>query len=214
MREENKLQGTGAWFNDRTGKLTASRMAAAKAFLKPKKDDDKPREAEARRKLKIEILAERLTGDIVPKYVTQEMQWGVDTEPLAKSAFENATGLLIQDVGFIPHPEIEYCGASPDGFTSDGGLIECKCPSTLTHLTWKLAGEVPEEHKPQMILQAACTGRSHVWFVSYDPRLPESQQLFIKKFEPIREEILEIEEHARQFLFEVEQMFDLLTKEM
>ncbi len=80
MREANQLQNTGAWFNDRTGKLTASRMAAAMSYLKAKKDES-PKEASERRKLKIEILAERLTGNIVPKYVTQEMQWGIDRNP-------------------------------------------------------------------------------------------------------------------------------------
>jgi hypothetical protein len=59
MREENNLQGTGAWFNQRTGKLTASRMAAAMSFLKTGK------ESAARRDLKVEILAERLTDNII-----------------------------------------------------------------------------------------------------------------------------------------------------
>ena len=62
MRENNPYQtgdGFGNWMNDRTGRLTASRMASAMAFLKS------GAEASERRKLKIEILCERLTGDIV-----------------------------------------------------------------------------------------------------------------------------------------------------
>ncbi len=205
MRQDNPLQGTGAWFNDRTGKLTASRMSAAMAFLK------NGNEASERRKLKIEILAERLTDSIVPKYVTNEMQWGVEQEPFAKAAFERKTGLLINDVGFIPHHKIENCGASPDGICSDDFLFESKCPTTATHITWMLAGEVPEEHKPQMTLQAACAQKKGVWFCSFDPRLPEKQQLFIKKFIPTEEEIIKVEDEARIFLEEVEQMFAKLT---
>jgi len=205
MRDSNALQGTGAWFNDRTGKLTASRMSAATAFLK------NGNEASERRKLKIEILAERLTDNIVPKYLTNEMLWGIDNEPHAKSAFERRTGLLVNDVGFIPHPKIENCGASPDGICSDGFLFESKCPTTATHITYILNDVVPDEYKPQMILQAACAQKKGVWFCSFDPRLPEKQQLFIKKFIPTEEEIIEIEEAAKIFLEEVEQMFTKLT---
>ncbi len=206
MREPNRLQGTGSWFSDRTGKVTASRMSSAMAFLK------NGNEASERRKLKIEILAERLTGDIVPKYVTAEMQHGIDTEPLAKQAFEQRTGLIVTDIGFVDHPKISNCGASPDGLVSDGSLIEVKCPSTTTHISWMLAGSVPDEHKPQMTLQSACMGGKPVWFCSFDPRLPETQQLFIRKFQPTEEEIINIEDAAEKFLSEVEVMFDLLTK--
>ncbi len=215
MRQDNPLQGTGAWFNDRTGKLTASRMSAAMAFLKQsekdKKENKPPEEKSERRKLKIEILAERLTDNIVPKYVTNEMLWGKEQEPFAKSAFERQTGLLVNDVGFIPHPKIENCGASPDGICSDDFLFESKCPTTATHITWILNDEIPEEHKSQMILQAACAQKQGVWFCSFDPRLPEKQQLFIKMFIPTEKEIIEVEEAAKIFLEEVEQMFTKLT---
>lgn len=206
MREANNQQGTGAWFNERTGKLTASRMAAAMNY---NKNGD---ESAKRRELKIEIIAERLTGDIVPKYVTNDMKWGIEKEPEAKQAFETATGLIVTDVGFIEHPRIGMCGASPDGFVSDGNAFEVKCPTTSTHLTWLLAGVVPEEHKPQMILQRAVTGRN-VWFVSYDPRLPPKQALFYRLFEPTDKEIANVEMHAHRFLTEVEAMFTKITME-
>ena len=206
MREANPYQQTRAFWNARTGKLTASRMAAAMSFLK------NGNEAAARRNLKVEILAERLTDNIMQKYVTAEMQWGVDHEPMAKEAFELATGHKVTDVGFVDHPMIEYFGASPDGLVSDGKCIEVKCPKTTTHLNYLLDGCVPENHKPQMIVQAACTGRP-VWFVSFDPRLPKPQQLFIKLFEPTPGEISHVEQQAMQFLDEVEQLFDKITQE-
>ena len=206
MRNENPLQGTGAWFSARTGKLTASRMVAAMSFLK------NGSESAARRDLKVEILAERVTDNIMQKYVTAEMQWGIDHEPMAKEAFEAKTGIKIIDVGFVDHPMIENFGASPDGLTSDGKCIEIKCPKTTTHLNYVLGGVVPEQHKPQMIVQAACTGRP-VYFVSFDPRLPENKQLFIRLFEPTDTEIRQVEELAKQFLFEVEEMFDRFIME-
>ena len=204
MREENAQQGTGNWFNQRTGKLTASRMASAMSYLKGGGD------SAARKDLKIEILAERLTDSIVPKFVNSAMQWGIDHEAMAKEAFEAKTGLKITDVGFIDHPMIEYFGASPDGFVSDGRAIEIKCPTTSTHLKYLLNGVVSDEYKPQMCTQSACTGKS-VWFASFDPRMPKGKQLFIRLYEPTDEEIKNVESEAVKFLEEVEQMFEQLT---
>lgn len=217
MRDANNLQNTGAWFNERTGKLTASRMAAAMSFLTQKYDKSGnpiPRkEGSDRIRLKKEILAERMTGDIVPKYVTKEMQWGIDTEPQAKQAFENATGLVVTDMGWVPHPRIEMLGCSPDGRTSDGCLIEVKCPSSLTMVDWLIANTIPEEHKPQMILQSACCNAVPVYFCAYDPRIKDpSKQLLIRKFEPTHEEIVTIEKAAEEFLSEINYLFDLIMK--
>jgi len=164
-----------------------------------------------RKNLKIEILCERMTGDIVDKFVNTAMQWGIEKEPEAKAAYEAKTGRLITDVGFIDHPRIEFCGASPDGFVEDG-LIEIKCPTTATHVSWILDGGIPEEHKAQMTLQAAVTGRGWVDFVSYDPRMPEPQQLLIRRFYPTPAETAEIESEAEKFLAEVDALFDTITR--
>jgi hypothetical protein len=59
---------------------------------------------------------------------------------------------------------------------------------------------------------AACTGRAWVDFVAYDPRMPEPQRLFVRRYTPTAEEIAEVEAEAVKFLQEVEAMFDQLTK--
>jgi hypothetical protein len=63
-----------------------------------------------------------------------------------------------------------------------------------------------------MTLQAAVTGRGWVDFVSYDPRMPEPQQLLIRRFYPTPAEIAEIESEAEKFLAEVDALFDTITK--
>ena len=214
MREPNPFQQDGNWWNDRLGKLTGSRMADAMAFLKQKYDKDGnplPREeASARKNLRIEIVQERITQTFADKYVTSDMQWGVDQEAAAKEAFEKLTGLTVTDVGFIDHPTISFCGCSPDGFTSDNCLIEIKCPKTKTHMGYIMDQVIPEEHKPQMILQAAVTGRD-VWFVSYDPRMGSGKELFIRKFKPTNTEIKAVEIAAEDFLKECDNLFDFFT---
>lgn len=199
-------QRTGAWFSARTGKLTASRMADAMAFLK----GGKP--AAARTKYMMEMVAERLTDCIAPHYITADMQWGIDQEIPARQEYSLRTGRLVQPCFFFDHFDIENFGASPDGLVEDG-LIETKCPRTSTHVGWIADGVVPEEHKPQMLAQMACTGRTWCDFVSYDPRIPNDNRLFIVRFVPDRAEIEAVEEAARKFLSEAEALFELLTKE-
>lgn len=216
-REANPYQAGnfGAFMNDRCGKLTGSRMNAAMAYLKQTAKeiaDKKPKEdRKERASLKVEILCERMTGNIVDKFVNTAMQWGIEKEPEAKAAYEAKTGRIITDVGFIDHPRIEFCGASPDGFVDDG-LVEIKCPTTATHVSWILDGGIPDEHKAQMTLQAAVTGRSWVDFVSYDPRMPEPQQLLVRRFYPTAGEIAEIEAEAEKFLAEVDGLFETITR--
>lgn len=198
-------QGTAAWYAARTGVLTASRMPAAMSRLKSGADSAE------RRALKIEILAERLTGDVVPHYVTPAMQHGIDTEPAARATYELSRGVLVEECGFIPHPTIPDYGCSPDGRIGQLG-IEIKCPTTAKYLSWRLAGVVPDEHKPQMAAQCVCAGFDAVEFIAFDPRLPKHLQLFVVRFTPTQEERDAVEAAAREFLAEVDQMFQQLTE--
>lgn len=222
LREANKLQQTGAWFNERTGKLTASRMKAARAFLRQTKEDKEkgkpPAEKEERRKLRIEILCERMTGNIVPKYVTADMQHGIDQEAPCKDYLTVVKGWTIKDLGFVEHPSLQLCGCSPDGWIEEeGALLEIKCPTSSTMIGWLLSAKeddnwLPEEHIDQMLLQSSCFGGIPVYFVAFDPRLPEKQKLLIRKFTPTPEQIEKVEEDAKQFLEEVDRWFDILNK--
>ena len=198
-------QCTGEWLKSRLGCLTASRMVDAMAVLK------KGGESEARRKYKLQLLAERLSGSAAEFFVTAAMQRGTDQEPIAKERFEEITGLFIQDCGFALHDEIALCGASPDGLIGTDALIEIKNPNTETHLDYLLAGVPPEKYKPQMLLQLAVTKRKFCYFMSHDSRLPPPHDSLIVKFEPAPEEIAAAEETAQQFLAEVDAMWHQLT---
>jgi predicted phage-related endonuclease len=165
----------------------------------------------ARTKLMHEILAERLTGDVVPHFVNDLMRWGLEQEPAAKEAFEVATGSLLIPCGFVDHPEIGDFGATPDSLLDRDAVVEFKCPQTTTHIAWKLAGVVPEQHRPQILAQLACTGRTRAVFVSFDPRVPPKSQLFIREWTPTKDEIAAVEKAARDFLAEVDAMWEVLT---
>ncbi len=198
-------ESKGAWLNRRCGRLTGSRMNDALDVLK----NGKP--SAARTKYMHELLAERLTGNSVPHYVNDFMRWGIEQEPVAKAAFELETGQLITPCSFFEHPVIHDFGATPDGLLSEDAVIEFKCPQTTTHIAWKLAGEVPEQHRLQILAQLACSRRSRAVFVSFDPRCPPKSQLFIREWTPAQSELQSLEDGARQFLAELESMWEQLV---
>ncbi|HEY6019153.1 MAG TPA: YqaJ viral recombinase family protein, partial [Candidatus Paceibacterota bacterium] len=158
-----------------------------------------------------QLVAERLTGQCGESFTNAAMAWGTEHEPLARAEYEILTDSTVDQVSFIDHPHIEWCGASPDGIVSSIGLVEIKCPNTATHIDYLLGQKPPEKYVPQMLLQLACTGMSWCDFVSYDPRMPEEHRLFVVRFEPKREEIKAVEEAAQAFLNEVQETIDRLN---
>ena len=77
------------------------------------------------------------------------------------------------------------------------------------------AGIVPEEYKPQMLVQLLCIGRKWVDFVSYDPRLSGAwspAKLFIARYEPTQDELNTALEQCETFLAEVKTRFDALAR--
>ncbi len=202
---DNAAQGSAGWLKARNGMLTASKFKDALDFLKGGK------ESAARRKLKIDMIAERMTDTMTEVYVNAAMQWGIETEAEARQHYEEVTGNLVQPCGFALHDDIEFFGASPDGLIGHDGLLELKCPTSSTHIKWKLDGGVPEEHKPQMLAQLAVTKRKWCDFMSYDPRLPDNIKRHLVRFEPTLEEIQAAEQAAMEFLESVDAMWELLT---
>ena len=189
-------QGTEEWKLARLGKVTASRVSAARA----------KKGTAARADYIADIITERLTGSPIESYTNAYMEWGTANEPLARAAYEIKTGVWVEQVAIVNHPTIESFAASPDGLVWTDGLLEIKCPKTSTHLNWMMKGEPPTEHKHQMLAQLACTGREWVDFVSFDPRLPEHLQLFVVRFQPDRKDIEELEKDVMTFLEEVDTM--------
>jgi len=113
---------------------------------KRSKRDGKP--LKARSDYLRDLLAERLTGHAMPHVVTPAMRDGIEREPLARAAYEIATGSILRLTGFVPHPTIEFFGASPDALVGADGLVEFKCPTVATHMEWMLAGVVPDPNDP------------------------------------------------------------------
>ena len=190
-------QGTEEWRLARCCKVTASRVADIIAKTKSGYST-------SRANYMAELICERLTGRPTEGFVSSAMQHGIATEPEARAAYEGAIGALALEVGFVPHNTISMAGASPDGLVGDGGLVEIKCPMTATHIDTLLSGFVPNKYINQMQWQMACTGRQWCDFVSFDPRMPEGMQIWIKRVERDNVLIAELEKEVISFLSELD----------
>jgi len=197
-------QRTEEWFTARLGKVTASRVADVIAKTKSGY-------SASRDNYMAQLICERLTGQQGESFTNAAMTWGTETEPLAKSAYEAFYGFLVKEVGFVQHPKIEMSGASPDGLVGLFGMLEIKCPNTATHIDTLLTQTVPSKYITQMQWQMACCQRQWCEYCSYDPRLPQDLQLFVKKIEFDPEYVAMLEKEVVQFLAELDDKVNKLT---
>ena len=202
-------QGTQEWHEARLGRVTASRISDVMATGRGGAPSS------TRANYRADLVVERLTGVVREGFTNSAMAWGTDTEPQARATYTLTTGLSVNQVGFVPHPTIDWAGASPDGLIGDRGLIEIKCPNSSTHIATLRGAPIDPKYFKQMQFQMSCTGRDWCDFVSFDPRLPDEMQIHIRRVEADREAIAEIETAVRSFLGEVEEeITDLRRKYM
>jgi hypothetical protein len=189
------IQGTLEWFSERAGKATASRFKDVLAKTKTGYSS-------SRKNYAAQLVVERLTGTVEDSYQSAAMQRGTELEPLARMAWEARTGLIAEEVGFIPHPTLEQVGGSPDGVIGADGLLEIKAPNTATHIEALLNGMDPG-HVAQIQGLLWITGRRWCEFVSFDNRMPEGLQLYVQRVPRDDAYITALEVEIKAFLAEV-----------
>jgi putative phage-type endonuclease len=189
-------QRTDDWFAARLGKVTASRISDVMAKTKTGY-------SASRENYMAQLIVERLTNTKAESFSSAAMEWGTNQEPFARAAYEVKTGVLVEEEGFVQHKSIDMAGASPDGLVGTNGLVEIKCPNTATHIDTLLSQKIADKYIMQMQFQMACTDRMWCDFVSFDPRMPEKNQIFIKRVERDDKLIKEIEWEITKFLGEL-----------
>jgi len=199
------IQGSPEWFAVKCGKVSGSRMPDIVATTKSGY-------GASRKNMLATIVCEWLTNTMAETFSNTAMQRGTEKEPLARVEYETFKGVMVDQVGFVDHPDIPMAGASPDGYVGklDELLVEIKCPNTATHIETLTTKEIDKRYIIQMQWQMACTGAKATDFVSFDDRLPEGLQLFVKRVERDNEMIAMLEKEARKFLEEVQETTEKL----
>lgn len=185
------------WWDARNGKVTAS---AVVGICKGKKGAY----LASRKNYMADKIIEILTGQPPEGFTSTAMQWGTDTEPLARAVYEGETGNMVTECGFIDHPTIDRLGVSPDGLVSFDIILEIKCPNTATHIEFLLNPKIKREYIFQMNAGMMCTGANICHFVSYDPRLPDNLSYFMVEVKRDLVICAEIEAETKLFLMELD----------
>lgn len=200
-------QRSDEWFAARAGRLTGS---AARDMLAKIKTG----EAAARRDLRVKLALEQLTG--LPErddvFQNEHTLRGVEKEPDARMWFEETTGLIVRETGFLKAEGL-MVGCSLDGDIGEyEEIVEFKCPKTSTHIGYLTAGVLPDQYKAQVMHNLWVTGAKRAHFVSFDDRLPGKLQGF---HVVVEREDLPIDGYIRealQFINEVDELHHFLKR--
>lgn len=169
MKIKNVEQRSREWFEMRLGVITGSRCKNVFKSNNLTFID--------------ELIAERLSGEIVETPTTQAMQHGIMMEPVALDEYRMRTGNDAREIGFCIHDEHDFLAISPDALVYEKdvpvGGVEIKCPSTKKHVEYLRMNKIPAEYKSQ-IMHYFIVIDSLQWidFVSFDPRIQKNLFIF------------------------------------
>jgi hypothetical protein len=164
------VQGSDEWLAARSGLLTASEMKLiVTPTLKPASNDKE-------RAHLYELLAQRITKHVEPRYISDDMLRGQEDEIEARFAYEKEYGKVLQ-VGFITNDKWGFTiGYSPDGLVGSVGLLECKSRAQKHQIRTLVDYVSADTIDPDFMLQCQTgllvTERKWIDLVSYCGGLP------------------------------------------
>lgn len=184
-------QGSDEWHAQRAGHATASRF---KDILAGKG---------ARESYMWELVGERLAQQAKRAAGSKSMDWGTNSEPLAREEYLVQTGNLVQVAGFAVHSKMKWVGASSDGLVDDDGAIEIKSPFNSGIHARTLAMGMPADHVAQTQGNLWILERKWIDFCSYDVDMPSPYNLHIERHHRDEAFIRRLEKEVKTFLAEV-----------
>lgn len=186
------IQGSPEWYASRCGKITAS------CFGKLAGSGRSGGFSQTAITYMGQVLAERLTGVPQDEIQSKYLDHGNKHEPTARQLYQwyMTERAELQQVGFVDHPEVPFCGGSPDCLVGDDGLLEIKCPYFVhNHLAnIELDGTDNRDYIWQMQGLLWITGRKWCDFVSFHPYVPEPLRFHVVRYERDEDVIEEIAE--------------------
>lgn len=194
--EEGPAQRTDAWHEKRKGRVTGSAVGAILG-LSPYMT-----RADAMRSMvRAAIGAEpEFKGNVATEY-------GTHHEAGALIEFQMETGLQVKPAIFLAHED--WLGASPDGWVSDGGLVEVKCPYGLRNdpaPTFKTPDEQPH-YFAQMQVQMLVARVKWCHFFQWSPHGTSLHRIEYDQGW-IDENLPKLRQFHAEFLYELENCAD------
>ncbi len=156
-------QGTDEWLRQRESYLTASDVAAVLGNCVFKDKD---------------TVFSLKTGLIEPQPATEAMRHGTYTEPEAREKYESITGKRVIQFGLLTGSDsCPFLGASVDGITTDGIVVEIKCPYSRKIEN----GKMPAHYYDQVQTQLEVVGLETAHYFEYDSKTGNTNLIVVKR---------------------------------
>lgn len=151
------------WYEMRYNMITASDFAQALG-------DGKFGSAKQLIQKKCEPLS---TQDIMASKSNIFFKWGNMFEPVACQIYSKKFDVKIHEFGLLQHPEHSFFGASPDGISELGIMLEIKCPFKR-----KIDGEIPLQYYYQIQGQLDVCGLNECDYFECEFKQIENEEEF------------------------------------
>jgi putative phage-type endonuclease len=144
-------QRSPEWFQQRNNAITASDIPTVLS--------------ENHYKSPWSLLLDKCNSNPKPFVGNEATRWGTHYEDTAIEKYSSLRGKKVLSFGLIIHPEHSWLGGSPDGITTDGILLEVKCPlrRKIVH------GEIPDHYRSQVLLNLEICNLDIAHFIEFVP---------------------------------------------
>lgn len=144
-------QRSPEWFQQRNNAITASDIPTVLG--------------ENSYKTSLSLLIDKCDANPRPFVGNAATKWGTHYEDIAIERYSQLRNKQVLSFGLLIHPDYPWLGGSPDGITTDGILLEVKCP-----LKRKIVmGEVPHHYLSQILLNLEICDLELGHFIEYIP---------------------------------------------
>lgn len=143
-------QRTPAWYEARNGMITASDFAQALGEGK----------FGTQKQLFWKKCLPQLDDAFAALANCPPIKWGTMYENVAQMLYSKRYGLFVHEFGLLQHPGIPHLGASPDGVTEMGVMLEIKCPYRRL-----ITGQIPIQYFYQIQGQLEVCGLTECDFL-------------------------------------------------
>lgn len=164
MIHHQHAQGSEEWLAARRGLITGSMFNVARDRLK----NGSP--SKQCQQYAMDLARERCGGKSPDKFQSYHMRVGSEQEAAARSAYEAATGNLVEEVGFFADEAGQF-GLSPDGLIGSDGVLEIKTMVSSDTLFTAVVADDVSEYMDQCLGYLWMLGREWVDLVLWAPDL-------------------------------------------
>lgn len=194
-------QGSPEWKAARAAKVTASRAKDARDYKQPTAAQKKEGLTKGEPSSKLIAYASQVAVERIAQkpmdmtFENWQMREGHVQEPVARAAYEAATGNLVEEVGAIVTDDDSFL-YSPDGLVGDDGLLEIKTLFSPERIINIVADGDIQDFIDQCMFGLWLTGRKWIDLVIWCPAL---EHMDIKRIERDENAIELLEEDLLEF---------------